>query len=161
MGKFFPRTSKLTKEREKLRDLFVKSKPKITSVIEPANATSISNLEMKDVINVMETLQLQMIPYSALAMFSVLCDIEAKELYFPLKDVNGIVVGYKRLYKIGGDVAEETLPETESFGVVKSQSAKKEFASAVLVLSIVDMLALATQKINCKFWKFLPFFVSN
>lgn len=158
MEKFFPRTSKLTKEREKLKDLFVKSKPKITSVVKPANATCISKLEMDDVVNVMETLQLQMIPYSTLAMFAVLCEIQAKELYFPLKDVNGVVVGYKRLYKIGSDVAEQTLPDTESFGVVKSQTAKKDFASAILVLSIVDMLALATQKINCKFWKFLHFF---
>lgn len=144
----------MTKEREKLKELFVKSKPKITSAIDPpsANATCISNLNVKDIVTVMETLELEAIPHSVLTNFSVLCDIQSKELYFPLKDVDGIVVGYRRMCKIGSDVVEQTLPETESFGVVKSQTIKKDFPSAILVLSTVDMLALATQKINCKFF---------
>ncbi len=106
---------------------------------------------MKDVVEVMEALGLQEIPYSALTNFSVLCDTQAKEFYFPLKDVNGTIVGYRRLYKSEGDIVEQMLPETESFGVVKSQSVKKDFASAILVLSVVDMLALSTQKLNGKF----------
>lgn len=149
--KFYPKATKLTKEREKLKELFVKSKPMIAATVIPANATCISNLEMEDVVKVMETLGLQTIPHSVLKNFSVLCDTQSNELHFPLKDVNGAVVGYRRLYKIGNDVAEQTVPETESFGVVKMQSIKKDFSSAILVLSIVDMLALATQKINCKF----------
>lgn len=133
-----------------MKDLFVKSKPKITTTVAPANATCISNLKMEDVVEVMEALGIQTIPYSVLTNFSVLCDTRSKELHFPLKDVNGDVVGYRRLYKIENDLVEQTLPDTESFGVVKSQAVKKDFPSAILVLSIVDMLALATQKINCK-----------
>lgn len=152
--KFFSKTAKHTKEREKLKELFVKSKPKITPPVLPDNATSITDLKTEDVAKVMEALELQAIPHSVLTNFSVLCDLQAKELYFPLRDVNGVDVGYRRLYKIGTDVAEQTLPETECFGVVtmnKPQTSKKEFTSAIVVLSIVDMLALATQKINCKF----------
>lgn len=149
--KFFPRTTKLTKEREKLKELFLKSKPKISTPVLPTNATCLSNIKTEELVNVMETLRLQSIAQSVLVNFSVFCDTQSKELYFPLKDVNGIVVGYRRLYRNGNDVAEQTLPETESFGVVRSQALKKDFPSAILVLSIVDMLALATQKMNGKF----------
>lgn len=152
--KFFPRKTKLTKESEKLKEFFLKSKPKIISTVVPANATCITDLKTEDVLKVMETLELQAIPHSVLTNFSVLCDIQSNELYFPLRDVDGVDVGYRRLYKDGNDVTEQTLPQTESFGVVtsnQSQTTKKVFTSAILVLSIVDMLALATQKINCKF----------
>ncbi|KAJ6646856.1 Mitochondrial DNA helicase [Pseudolycoriella hygida] len=145
--KFFPKTTKLTKEREKLKDEFLKCKPKI-SPITPNNATCISNLKEEDVVEVMETLGLQTIPYKVLKNVSVLCDTTSKELYFPLKDVDEAIVGYKRLYKIGNDVAEQTMPETESFGVVKVKTNKKDYDSAILVLSVVDMLALATQKVT-------------
>lgn len=149
--KFLPKTTKLTKEREKLKDLFIKSKPDISRTILPPNATSVSNLESEALTKVLETLQLQMIPHNVLTNFSALCDIVSSELYFPLKDIDGVIVGYKRLYKIRNDVVEETFPEHESFGVVKSQQGKKDSTSAILVLSIMDLLALATQKINCKF----------
>lgn len=147
---FFPKSAKLTKEREKLKELFLKSKPKITPPVEPSNTAPIATLEKEAVIKVMESLKLQMIPYTVLVNFSVLCDTHSNELYFPLKDVDGVVVGYRRLYKIGSEVTEQTLPETESFGVLKPQTGKKDFTSAIVVLSIVDMLALATQKLNCK-----------
>ncbi|KAG4072609.1 hypothetical protein HA402_004698 [Bradysia odoriphaga] len=149
--KFFLKTGKPTKERERLKELFEKSKPKISAPIAPKNATSISKLKQEAVIKVMESLKLQSIPYSVLLNFSVLCDTQSNELYFPLKDVDGVVVGYRRLYKIENDVVEETLPETECFGVLKSQSGKRDFTSAIVVLSVVDMLALATQKLNYTF----------
>lgn len=148
--KFLTRTPKLTKELEKSKEIFINSKPKITSTIVPANAKCLSTLDSEVVIKVMDSLGLNAIPHSVLSNFSVLCDTQSNDLYFPLKDVNGAVVGYRRLYKIEDVIAEETIPETESFGVVKSQPLKKESTNAVLVLSIVDMLALATQKINCK-----------
>lgn len=150
--KFLPRPKKLTNEQEKLKELFLKSKPNINSTIIPPHVKCISNLENDVVVKVMETLELQAIPHNVLTHFSAMIDLRSSELYFPLKDVNGAIVGYKRLSKVGNDVVEETFPEAESFGLVKSQAIKKDFPTAILVLSIVDMLALATQKINCKYF---------
>lgn len=141
--------------------MFVKSKPTVRLIEIPASAVCVTKLDKGAVVKVIETLKLEAIPHSVLENFSVFCDIESNALYFPLKDVDGTIVGYKRLSNVGNDVVEVTKPDTDSFGLIKSHRAKlnKDFNSAILVLSIVDMLALATQKINCKLTSLAPFFL--
>lgn len=82
------------------------------------------------------------------------CDSKTKSLYFPLKDVDGIVVGYKRLLKENKILTEQTIPDANCFGLLVSNVTTKSLrggdsTTAVIVSNSNDFLSLCTQKLNC------------
>lgn len=97
---------------------------------------------------------LQIIPVSSLEHLKTLCDVTENSLYFPMRDVNGQMVGYKILSKVNDALEEKTLPEINCYGVVTSvgvpNRVQKDQPSAVVVLNILDLLALSTQRLPCK-----------
>lgn len=68
-------------------------------------------------------------------------------------DVDGIIVGYKRLTKENDLIVENAIPDVNCFGVITleavSTKASREAPSAILVLNVLDLLALSTQKLSC------------
>lgn len=83
-------------------------------------------------------------------------DEASKSMYFPMLDVDGAIVGYKRLVKEKGRIIEESIPEANCFGVISLEASgtkmtKETLPSAILVLNVLDLLALSTQKLSCKY----------
>lgn len=66
------------------------------------------------------------------------------DLYLPLKDVYDEIVGYKVLSS--RDHIEKSLPAKNSYGCVIKRNQKKDSTTAVVVLTAMDYLALASQK---------------
>lgn len=81
-------------------------------------------------------------------------DEPSGSLFIPMLDVDGIIVGYKRLSKENDQIVEYSIPEANCFGVITVEAvgakASKEAPSAVLVLNVLDLLALSTQKLGSK-----------
>lgn len=99
-----------------------------------------------------------MIPVLSLENLKTLCDLSEMCLYFPMRDIDGHVVGYKQLLKENNLLEEKTFPEVNCFGVltagnITTNRHHKDVTSAVLVLNILDVLALSTQKLHCKWFR--------
>lgn len=102
-----------------------------------------------------------MISFTTLETLRTQYDDATQTLYFPMKDVDGTVVGYKCLRKnIDTDdqpIVEYSMPDTNCFGVLSFDGGggTKTTKEAVLVLNVFDLLALSSmQKLNCKFMRF-------
>lgn len=85
------------------------------------------------------------------APLGTLCDPVTRSLHFPLHDANGQTVGYKLLSRPDDELLERTTPDSDSFGVLVSlPKSQRDASSAVVVLNVVDLLALVSQKLTCK-----------
>lgn len=138
------------------RDLFLKSKPKPTSLTPLTinkDAIPIKDIESSELNGVLDHLGLENITEIAFHESGILCNAKRKVLYFPMQDANLTVTGYKKLSRIvNGQIMETTIPETESFGAVILPPIQKrgprDQRTAILVLNVLDALALRMQKHN-------------
>lgn len=134
--------------------MFLESKPiPFTPPRLPDGVESVKDLSPDDLKNLMDCLNLDHKIDLALKNSNILYHKESKALYFPMHDVNKILVGYKILKRTGNDIIETSLPVTVNrFGLLSLKGTvgktSKESTSCILVLSVLDFLALGTQKIN-------------
>lgn len=81
-------------------------------------------------------------------MLPLIKDLELKiyadEIYLPLRNITDEIVGYKTCAKSVDQ--EKSIPDKNAFGLLIKRPTKKEFNTAIVVLSARDFLALATQK---------------
>ncbi|XP_055594710.1 mitochondrial DNA helicase [Uranotaenia lowii] len=153
---------KTIQEIRKLRDAFLEAKKQN---VKPAVEFPSGLVEVDETIapKVCHKLGLNNIPPASLLAISAKWDSKDESLYVPLIDVESKMVGYKVLsvgpQPYGNGLVERTVPEnncsglvylkcstSHSFNIAKPNS--KEHTSAILVLSIIDLLALSTAKIN-------------
>lgn len=156
-------SAKASRDFEAVRQHFVKSKesPVERRLPDDRSAVPIGQLPDTVVADVLRHLRLDSFAVALLDSFGALCSPIAQSLHFPLHDVNGDTVGFKVIERsidggdsdegTGGELVERTVPTSNCFGVLccipKSQ---RDAANAVVVLNVVDLLALATQKLPCK-----------
>lgn len=93
-----------------------------------------------------------MFPVALFTTLNALCNPHERTLHFPLHDASGKTVGYKTLIRQHDDdeIAKElTTPKPHNcFGILCTlPKAPREQSGAVVVLSVLDLLALAAQKI--------------
>lgn len=94
---------------------------------------------------------------SAFDGLHMLCNVREKCLYFPMQDVEGKFVGYKKLSRgKNGHPVEETVPSSNSFGTIvapphsssKRYPTREHTRTAIVVLNMMDTLAIRTEKTN-------------
>lgn len=94
-----------------------------------------------------------------LKKLGVVQNVGKGSLHFPLRNVAGICTGERILY-YDRDFEEETLPSEKCSGVLCHSNPKA--TKVILVLSVLDFLALTTQKLDdCEYFlfSFLNYFV--
>lgn len=152
------------------RDLFLKSKPKPTSLTTLAinkDAVPINAVEATELEEVFSHLGLENITAAAFHETGILCNAKRKVLYFPMQNTDSTITGYKKLSRIiHGQIMETTIPDANSFGAVilpPVQRRGKDQKTAILVLNVLDALALRMQKHNGtkSFYFFLLHFLLN
>lgn len=98
--------------------------------------------------DIVEVLKLPDLKIDVLKKFGVVQNIGKHTLHFPLKNVAGICTGEKIL-NYDRNFEEETVPSEKCSGVLCHTNGKA--TKAILVLSVMDFLALCTQKFDeCK-----------
>lgn len=157
---FDPKTVK-SEKCTKMRDHFLHAKPPVNRFqIEDidAGAAKVSDMSMEEVDGICDQLGMEKITFAAFENLNAYCNLEKRILYFPLKDVDGFVVGYKKLSKNNNDdkIREETIPESNSFGVVIATTkrlTKDQAKHAIIVVNVLDTLAIRMQKAQgeCRF----------
>lgn len=94
---------------------------------------------------VLESLMIHDLKSDILKKLGVIQNCEKGSLHFPLKNVAGICTGERILY-YSRDFEEETLPPEKCSGLLCHTNSKA--TKAILVLSIMDFLALCSQKLD-------------
>lgn len=108
--------------------------------------------EIKDFLNslapskeVLDSLKIHDLKSDVLKKLGVVQNTEKSSLHFPLRNVAGICTGERILY-FARNFEEETLPVEKCSGVLCHANPKA--TKAILVLSVMDFLALCTQKLD-------------
>lgn len=118
------------------------------------NAIPFKQLQLHEIKSIISHFEFENIAETSFDDLNAICNVEKKCLYFPMQDLNGNIVGYKKLMKSDGEkICEETVPESNCFGVViAGQRRQKDQIkqNAVVVLNICDALAIRSQRINGK-----------
>lgn len=116
------------------------------------SSSSTKSYETKDILEtltpskeVLESLRIHDLKSDVLKKLGVVQNPEKGSLHFPLKNVAGICTGERILY-YSKDFEEETLPLEKCSGVLCHTTPKA--TKAILVLSVLDFLALCTQKLD-------------
>lgn len=96
---------------------------------------------------------MQFVSVKVLQSYQCLCDQIGKVLYFPLKNIYNTIVGYRKLFKNENNtIMESVYPKTNAFGLITTNNKlsttnkQKSSTTAILVLTILDLLALSTHK---------------
>lgn len=156
--KFFGDCSN-NESHQKSLELFLHAKPKVPFFSPDAideNAVPTNKLQNGELTAICEHLGIQNISAAAFDDLHMLCSISEKRLYFPMQDAVGAFAGYKILSRgTNGNPVEETVPPSNSFGVVvappsasSKRLAKDHTKPAIVVLNMLDVLAIRSQKIN-------------
>lgn len=153
---FFTKSQR-SMDLDRARDIFLRSKPKKTALTaatiqkgaEPIK--EISDIELKEVL---QHLGLEKIDPTTFMGLHAFCHSKRKILYFPMIDVEGNIVGYKKLTRLpDAEIVESTVPEENSFGAVIFHPLVKrgyrDQRTAVIVVNMLDALALRSEKTNC------------
>lgn len=154
-------SAKASRDFEAVRLQFVKTKETLAECRPDQRAVPIGQLSTAVAAEVLRHLRLETFSVALLDSFGALCSPDEQCLHFPLHDVNGRTVGYKVIERrdVGGadgadgdtELVERTVPESNCFGVLCSEpKSQRDAANAVVVLNVVDLLALAAQKLSCK-----------
>ncbi|XP_031631440.1 twinkle protein, mitochondrial [Contarinia nasturtii] len=154
--KFFSKSYRSTIDMERARDLFLRSKPKISiqkSYQIPKDAIPITEIGNDEIQEIIEHLGLHDIELSVLQNVQAFCHAKRKTLYFPMLDVHSNIIGYKKLSRLlESKLTETTIPEKNSFGaVIFPPIIKRGFRdqrTAILVVNMMDALALRMEKTN-------------
>lgn len=96
-------------------------------------------------IEVLESLQIPDLKLDTLKKIGVVQNSEKCTLHFPLINVAGMRTG-QRILHYSRDFEEETQPSEKCSGVLCHSNPKA--TKAILVLSVMDFLALCTQKLD-------------
>lgn len=142
---------------DRARDIFLRSKPKkiaLTAATIQKGAVpikEISDIELKEVL---QYLGLEKIDPTIFMGIHAFCHPKRRILYFPMIDVEGNIVGYKKLTRLpDAEIVESTVPEENSFGAVIFHPLVKrgyrDQRTAVIVVNMLDALALRCEKNNC------------
>lgn len=145
--------------KRKQIDLFVGAKPTVCIYSRQTiddKAVTKDELQPGQLAAVCAHLGIENIDDAAFDGLHLLCNVNENRLYFPMQDEAGRFVGYKILSReSNGYLVEDTVPPTNSFGliVVAPQSAgkrvtKENAKAAIVVLNVIDVLAIRTQKTN-------------
>ncbi|XP_050093386.1 mitochondrial DNA helicase [Anopheles aquasalis] len=162
--KFFPpynRSAKSLQELRKLRGAFLELKQECTGSDTPIHSLPVDSIELDDA-NAKAVAQALGIPDSfaeSLVHLKARWNALNKELFIPLKDVEGRAIGYKTLQRTtsDGELFERTVPEANASGIVQlrcsvasagTRAKEQCHLNAILVLSVLDLLALGTAKLN-------------
>lgn len=157
--KFFTNDKRSKDDLERDQNIFIKSKPNtepLLSIVEvDENVVPINNLNTTELEEILSHLGINNITKEAFIGTDVLCHTKRRILYSPMQGTDSETIGYKILSK-NGETAESTIPETNSFGVVKFspivKRGTKDQKTAILVLNILDALALRMENMtNGKF----------
>ncbi|GLH01763.1 Uncharacterized protein GBIM_07826 [Gryllus bimaculatus] len=140
--------NKLPEDLEALKGLCVPNQSYIdkwNTVCE--ESTQLDSFSDVDRMEILIKFSLPNVPSSIVKQVQVRVDKSQSLLYFPLFNAGGHVAGYK-IYKKKG--LEETVPSVNSGGllVINPQRCSK-LDTAVIVSSLKDALALASQKLTC------------
>lgn len=153
------RTPKNVNIQRKNLELFIRGKPMILLYPPDAiddKAVPKDQLQPDDLAAVCAHLGIENIADSAFDDLHMLCNVNEKRLYFPMQDAERNFVGYKMLGRgANGLPVEETVPLSNSFGAVVASAysssnrlPKEQTKTAIVVLNMLDVLAIRTQKTN-------------
>lgn len=152
LERFFTSRNKIGKTLgevlQKIKQSFIESKPKIEVVQFPRNEneTKFNDLSTTKKEEILHSLNIN-VPVTAFMNLNTYYDSTVNRLIFPLSNVDGHIIGSKTLQN--NPVEESTDPEIGCHGVILVKpTVSKSKDSAVVVLSVVDLLALNSQKIN-------------
>lgn len=113
------------------------------------HSSSTKSYEIGEVLapskEVLESLRIHDLKSDVLKKLGVVQNHEKGSLHFPLKNVLGNCTGERIIY-YSKDFEEETLPLEKCSGVLCHATPKA--TKAILVLSVLDFLALCTQKLD-------------
>lgn len=143
---------------DRARDLFLRSKPKITALTAATiqkGAVPISEMPDDELQDVLQYLGLAKFEPATFLGVQAFCHSQLKILFFPMLDVAGNIVGYKRLSRPqDAELVESTFPEQNSFGSVifhpLAKRGTRDHKTAILVVNMLDALALRMEKSNGK-----------
>lgn len=152
-------TQKNVNIRRNNLELFIRGKPMIRLYPPDAidkKAVPKDQLQGDDLAAVCAHLGIDSIADSAFDDLHMLCNISEKLLYFPMQDAERNFVGYKMLSRgANGLPVEKTVPPSNSFGVIVASPysslkrlPKEQTKTAIVVLNMLDVLAIRTQKTN-------------
>lgn len=164
LAKFFvsskTKNLKMDKDLCKFQELFLKSKKAPVDyeqlIDSNQNISNLKNLNKNQMFDVIEYFKFSAIPNveNILLSLNVKFDSSLNTLYVPLLDVTNKIVGYKELRKSLDEnelIEEKTIPSSNTSGVVVCKSSTKPSVSsskAIVVLNILDVIALMSQKVN-------------
>uniref|UniRef100_A0A182Q685 DNA 5'-3' helicase n=1 Tax=Anopheles farauti TaxID=69004 RepID=A0A182Q685_9DIPT len=153
------RAPKVVQELRKLRDAFLELKQEQLGTVHPIPVDAIVLDTVESARDVVKQLQLENIAPETLMSIKAHWNEGRKELFVPLVDVEDRSIGYKKVYAaLDGELREITVPESNASGLIFLRCSTsgmgtkaKEHQSqtnAILVLSVLDLLALGSVKIN-------------
>lgn len=148
---FFLNAKKINSVYTSHKSNFLNSKPtkQNYSLLNEKDLQTIQIVSETQVLDIFQHLNIQNISPNQLKSTDLLCDHVNKMLYYPMVDVYGATVGFKKLLMRKGEIVEETVPDSNSFGAVilpakKPQKTKR----AILVLNLLDFLSLVGESNN-------------
>lgn len=142
------RSSKAGKELDKYREIFVASKKPVQVISVPKGFTKVKKLTSDERLELLRTLNLETIPVEVFDTLDVFTDELRKSLIFPIEDAFKKLVGFKTLHPNHDEV---TSPDVNCPGIITAgPHGKSQKEAAVVVLSILDLIAFMTVKTNCK-----------
>lgn len=149
-------------EQENIRETVLKSKPVIESALsihKDSEIQHIKDLNDLQVDEICDNFRLKNILPNHLRLADVRVHVKENIIYFPMKNINGDIVGYKKIIYEDGEWLEESIPNNNSFGIIMTASKKaQKNKTAVVVLNFLDYLALLGEINNCKFAIFIYLF---
>uniref|UniRef100_A0A182NW93 DNA 5'-3' helicase n=1 Tax=Anopheles dirus TaxID=7168 RepID=A0A182NW93_9DIPT len=153
------RSPKAVQELRKLRDAFLELKQDHLGTVHPIPGDAIVLDTLDRARDVVRRLHLENIVPETLISIKARWHEGRNELFVPLVDVEDRLIGYKKLYAApDGEICECTVPETNASGLIllrcttsgtgtKAKDHQSQ-TNAILVLSVLDLLALGSVKIN-------------